>query len=199
TSAAKPQTTSAPLVSTWRFDPDNRKLRVSLARPQSRPFVLLVRSQFATGPLPLDQSVGLLSLENATGQIGLVGVATDNEVQLDDVRANALSPLNLEDFPNDLVASLRPQNSPLTLRRAFRYSDIKGNLSLKASAVEPDVRVEAQATLSLGEDRNVLASTAVVDITRAGIFHLSFLLPDGFEVDSISGAALSHWTELRNE
>src|SRR5262249_52070733 len=39
TSAAKPQTTSAPLVSTWRFDPDNRKLRVSLARPQSRPFV----------------------------------------------------------------------------------------------------------------------------------------------------------------
>jgi hypothetical protein len=188
-----------PSVSTWRFDPDNQKLRVSLARPQSRPFALLVRSQLATGPLPLDQSVGLLTLENATAQIGLVGIATDNEVQLDDVRVDALSPLNLEDFPTDLVASLRQQNSPLTVRRAFRYSDLKGRLSIKASAVEPDVRVDTQTTLSLGEDRNVLATTAVVDITRAGIFHLTFMLPAGFEVETISGAALSHWTELKNE
>ena len=41
---------------------------------------------------------------------------------------------------------------------------------------EPDVRVESQDTLSLGEDRALLAVNATVDITRAGIFRLSFAL-----------------------
>ena len=75
----------------------------------------------------------------------------------------------------------------------------KATASLKASAVEPDVRVETQDTLSLGEDRTVLAANATVNITRAGIFRLSFVMPAGFDVESISGSALSHWTELKSD
>ena len=41
---------------------------------------------------------------------------------------------------------------------------------VKASPVEPDVRVTTQQTLSLGEDRVVLAANLTADITRAGIF-----------------------------
>src|SRR5205823_561855 len=87
------------IVSLWRFDPDTRKLRINLNPPQSRPFALLIRSQVATGPLPVEQSVGLVSVENAAGQIGLFGVATGNEVQLDTMSADGFSPINLEDFP----------------------------------------------------------------------------------------------------
>jgi hypothetical protein len=72
----KGQTRPASLVSLWRFDPDTRKLRVTLSPAQSRPFALLIRSQVATGPLPFEQAVGLVSVENAAGQIGLLGVAT---------------------------------------------------------------------------------------------------------------------------
>ena len=183
----------------WRFDPDTRKLRVTLNPPQSRPFALLVRSQVATGPLPFEHSVGLLVVDNAAGQIGLLGIATGNEVQLDTVAAEPFSPINLEDFPGNVVPALQPQIAGLTLRRAFRYADTKAVASLKASAVEPDVRVETQDTLSLGEDRTVLAANATVDITRAGIFRLSFIMPAGFDVESISGSALSHWTELKSE
>src|SRR5205814_1774357 len=95
--------------------------------------------------------------------------------------------------------SLQAQIPGLTVRRAFRYADAKASAFVKASAVEPDVRVETQDTLSLGEDRIVLAANATADITRAGIFRLSFLLPAGLEVESISGAALSHWTELKTD
>lgn len=187
------------VVSLWRFDPDTRKLRVTLHPPQSRPFTLVVRSQVATGPLPFEQSVGLLRLENAAHQIGLLGIATGNEVQLDAVSADTFSPINLEDFPAAVAPLLAAQLSGLTVRRAFRYADSLATASVKASAVEPDVRVETQATLSLGEDRTVLASTATVDITRAGIFRLSFVMPAGFDVEAIGGAALSHWTELKTE
>jgi hypothetical protein len=186
-------------VSLWRFDPDARRLRVSLKPGQSRPFALLVRSQLACGPLPIEQTVGLLRVEGAAGQIGLVGIATGNEVQLDGVNADSFSAINLEDFPGAPAAVLQSRIAGLTVRRAFRYGDPAATASLKASAVEPDVRVETQDTLSLGEDRTVLAANLTVEITRAGIFRLSFLLPEGFEAESISGPALSHWTELKTE
>lgn len=193
------ETKGGSLVSLWRFDPEARKLRITLNPAQSRPFALLVRSQIATGPLPLVQSVGLISVDNAAGQIGLAGVATGNEVQLDSVDAEALSPINLEDFSSDVLSALQTQIPGLTLRRAFRYSDSTAVASIKASAVEPDVRVETQNTLSLGEDRTVLAVNADVNITRAGIFRLSFVMPAGFDVESISGSALSHWTEAKSD
>src|SRR5437588_512067 len=113
--------------------------------------------------------------------------------------ARANPPMHPEDFPAETIAALQPQIPGLTLRRAFRYSDPKATASLKVSAVEPDVRVETQDTLSLGEDRTVLAANAAVNITRAGIFRLSFVLPAGFDVECISGSAMSHWTELKTD
>jgi hypothetical protein len=187
------------VVSLWRFDPDARKLRVTLNPAQSKPFTLFIRSQVATGTLPFTQRVGLISVEGAANQIGLLGVATGNEVQLDDVGVEKFSAINLEDFPGDVALPLATQLPGLTVRRAFRYTDPQASASLKASAVEPDVRVETQDTLSLGEDRTVLATTANVAITRAGIFKLSFVMPTGFDVEAISGAALSHWTELKTD
>jgi len=53
----------------WRFDPDTRKLRVTLNPARSQQFYLLIRSQGATGPLPFDQALGLVSVDNAAGQI----------------------------------------------------------------------------------------------------------------------------------
>src|SRR5258708_31067978 len=110
--------------------------------------------------------------------MGLCGIVSGNEVQLDTVTADAFSPINLEDFPGDI------QIPGMTLRRAFRYADVKATASLKASPVEPDVRVETQDTLSLGEDRIVLAANATVTPTRARIFPLSFILPGGLDGES---------------
>ena len=184
----------------WRFDPDTRKLRVTLNPALSRPFTLLIRSQVATGPLPFEQSLGLVTVDNAAGQIvGEAGIATSDEVQLDSVNAHSLSAINLEDFPMDASTAFRGQITGLTLRRAFRYSDAAATLSLKASAVEPDVRIETRDTLSLSEDHTTLADSFTADITRAGIFNLSFVMPAGFDVDSISGPALSQWTELKTD
>jgi hypothetical protein len=184
-----------PLVSLWRFDPDTRKLRVTLNPAQSRTFALLIRSQFSAGPLPLEQTVGMLAVDKAAGQVGVAGIATSAEVQLDEVKAEAFSPINLEDFPADAMTAMQSQMPGLTLRRAYRYSETAAKIDLIASAVQPDVRVETDDTVSLGEDRTVLAENCAVDITRAGVFDLSFLLPEGFEVESISGAALSQWTQ----
>ena len=201
TDVLDPAASQPSLVSLWRFDPDTRKLRVNLRTAQSKTFSLAIRSQVAAGTLPFEQRVGMVSVENGAGQIGLLGVATGNEVQLDAVNAdtNGFSPINLEDFPAGLAPSLQAQIPGLTVHRAFRYADPAAMASLKASAVEPDVRVETEETLSLGQDRTVMAANATVDITRAGIFKLSFALPTGMDVESVNGAELSHWTESKTD
>ncbi|MCP5519678.1 MAG: hypothetical protein H7A45_20765 [Verrucomicrobiales bacterium] len=188
-----------PALSYWRFDPDQRLLRVSLNPAQSRPFTLTIGSQIATTPLPYEQAAGLIAVNQAAGQVGLVGVATGPEVQLDDVVAGPLSTINLDDFPGSVLDSLRGRVPGLTLRRAFRYADPAARLTIAANAVEPDIRVVAQQTLSLGEDRSLLAAALEVTVSRAGIFKLSFVLPAGLDVESISGGALSHWTELKTD
>ncbi|MDB6033954.1 MAG: hypothetical protein JWM16_4292, partial [Verrucomicrobiales bacterium] len=189
--------TNVSIISLWRFDPDTRTLRVSLNPPQSRPFSIYVRSQMVSGPLPMEQKAGLLQVREAAGQLGALGIASGSEVQLDNVSTEGFSAMNLEDFPALTMRPLGGQVAGLTLRRAFRYTDTKATAVLKASAVEPDVRVETQETLSLGEDRTVLAANAEITATRAGIFRISFALPANMDVESISGAALSHWTELK--
>jgi hypothetical protein len=45
----------------------------------------------------------------------------------------------------------------------------------------------------------VLADNFTAEITRAGIFDLSFVMPAGFDIESISGAVLSQWTELKTD
>jgi hypothetical protein len=186
-------------LSFWRFDPDSRQLRASFSPPQARPFAVMIRSQIATSPLPYQQRAGLLTLEGAAGQVGLVGIATGAEVQLDQATPEQLTPINMEDFPASLVQTLAGQIPGLTVRRAFRYSEPSGTVTVAATAVEPDVRVVTRETLSLGEDRSVLAANLSVAVTRAGIFKLSFVLPEGLDVESISGTALSHWTELKQD
>jgi len=53
--------------------------------------------------------------------------------------------------------------------------------------------------VGVGEDAPnggpILAVDLNVAITRAGLFKLSFVLPEGLEVEAISGAALGGWTE----
>jgi len=99
--------TNTGIISLWRFDPDSRNLRVSLNPPQSKPFAILIRSQVATGTLPVEQSLGLLSVKNAAGQLGSLGIATGSEVQLDNVTNENFSAINLEDFPPSTLEPLQ--------------------------------------------------------------------------------------------
>src|ERR1017187_184478 len=68
---------------------------------------------------------------------------------------------------------------------------------MRIVAVNPEVRVASREVLSLGGDRLVMAVDLNATITRAGLFKLSFALPDGLELEALSGASLSQWTEAQ--
>ncbi|HIM67541.1 MAG TPA: hypothetical protein EYM45_03145, partial [Verrucomicrobia bacterium] len=186
------------LVNSWRFDPEAGTLQIQFSAPQKATFDLRVRSQQTAGAFPYEKTLSLLGVNGAAGELGLAGLATSSEVQLDSASVDGLAPINLEDFPAAMAQSVQGEFAGLTVRRAYRYSGRAAGLTLTASAVQPDIRITSSQRLSLGEDRSVLLVNLGVRITRAGVFKLSFVLPEGLEVESITGNALSHWTDIED-
>ena len=81
------------------------------------------------------------------------------------------------------------------LQHAFRYGPTAAKASLRVTAVSPELRADSWQLVSLGEDRLVVSTDLSVMITRAGVFRLEMEIPEGLEIESATGAGLSHWTE----
>jgi hypothetical protein len=182
-------------VGEWRYDPATRRLRVVIGPPQSEPFAVDVETQRGTEALPADLELAPLRLTGAAGEVGMVGIAFGGDAQPENVRPSGLSPVSLGDFDPGLLPRVPEGQPAVTLQHVYRYGKEPAVLRLRAAAVAPEVRVAVKQMISLGDDRLVLAADLDVAITRAGLFKLSFVLPDKLEVESISGAALSHWAE----
>lgn len=184
---------SGEAVGSWRYDPESALLHVAAESARGTPFEFSVGTQTATGALPAELKLAPLVVRGAAGRVGLVGFASGDEVRFDAVTPEGLSPVNTDDFPI-------PQDTAggkVVVRRAFRHGDGAASVSVRLAAVEAEVRVKSQQTVSVGEDRVTLNAVVTADILRAGLFKLSFVAPEGFDVESVGGPALSHWTEMR--
>lgn len=182
-------------VGEWQFDAETRALKIVIEPAQANPFVLLATTQSGLDPLPADSTLAPVVVAGSTGEVGLVALAFGLEAQPEKADADGMSAVNLTDFD----ASLLPDRAggKAVLHRVFRYGQAGGSLALRVAAVAPELRVDTTQVLSIGDERLTLALNKFeVDINRAGVFQMSFPLPAGLEVDSLTGAALSHWTEL---
>lgn len=199
-------------VGDWRFDPETGTLRVSIvSRPVSAPggagavpsaslpFTLIVETQAATGALPAKLALAPLVVRGAAGATGLLAIASANEVAITAATPDGLAAVNPDDFPGDLARADGSAETPTVVRRAYRHGAGAAALAVELAAVEPELRVESESTVSVGEDRTVLTEAMTVSIRRSGVFSLKCELPQGYDIESVSGDALSHWSESRED
>lgn len=182
-------------VGSWRFDPEERELRVPVEPAQDHAFVLTAETQRAAGTLPMDLELAPLKVSGAAGELGFLALAFSEEAQPETVDVVGLSRVD----PGDFDAELLPcdaQGNPLALvQHAFRYAAGEVLARVKVTAVAPELRAESWQLVSLGEDRLLVASDLTVTITRSGVFRRAVELPDGLELVTATGEGLSHWTE----
>ncbi len=178
-------------VGSWQFDADSGRLKLAVEPSQSQAFDVMIETQRGLEPLPADLTLTPLKVEAAFGEVGLVGIAFGPDAQPEKVEPKSMSAVNIGDFDASMIA-----NKQAVLHRVYRYGAEGGELSVRVAQVEPEVRVISKQVLSLGDERVVLAVNFTAEITRAGLFQLSFPLPKGLEVESLTGAALHHWAEL---
>jgi len=186
-------------VGAWRFNPETRELKVAIEPAQQQPFALTIGTQRGTAALPVDLTLSPLQVKGAAGSVGLVGLAFGDDSQAEAVEAKGMSPVNLDDFEKGLIPKDREGRPLAVLHRAFRHAGGEASVNLKVAPVAPEIRAETKQTLSLGEDRMVLAIDLIASITRSGVFKLSLEVPAEFEIESVTGAALAQWTETKEE
>ena len=186
-------------LTSWRFDPDADSLHLEFSPPVSAPFAIMVETQQGSAALPTELTLSPISVKGAEGQVGTLGIAFGPDAQLEKATAEGLSKVNQDDFDHSLLH--RSKDSPAigTLNQAYRYGAGLGSVAITVAPVAPDVRSYTQTTLSLGEERLVIAVDLTVNITRSGIFKLSFPIPDGLDIEAISGDSLASHTESKQD
>lgn len=183
----------------WRFAPDENRVIVDLKAAQSSPFLIRVLSQAVTQPLPYTHSQTFPAIIGASGQVGSVAISAEQNIQLGETTSAELVNIDPQDFPQPLLDLCRDRFPSASIRQAFRYTDPAARLGFEVNEVAPHITVTTSERISLGEDRILLASEIQARVTRAGVFGLSFALPPGLNIDSITGDQLSHWSELLRE
>ncbi|MEM9367863.1 MAG: hypothetical protein AAGD07_17870 [Planctomycetota bacterium] len=178
-------------VKSWQFDADKGGLEIELEPMQASDFDVFVDTQSGLDPLPADATLAPLRVQSAHGEIGMIGIAFGSDAQPERLESSTLSMVSVGDFDSVLA-----QRTDQTLHRVYRYGAAGGEVALRVGPVEPEVRVVSKQVLSLGDERVVLGINFVAEISRAGLFQMSFPLPEGLEVESLSGASLHHWSEL---
>ena len=190
-------------LSTWRFDPDAGQVEAWLEKPVSGEYVLVVAAQLARDKLPYEVEITGPEAVGASRQRGAVALAAGGEVQIHPGEAAGCSTMNTADFPAEAVKEAlgAPQArgpAPAEVKRALRYHQLPASVKAQAERVLPEIRVLEESSVDVSDERMVLSGRLKLDFAKAGVFSVRLDLPDGFDVDSLTGDDVSHWDEVRD-
>ena len=182
---------NAPDLGAWRFTEESRLLEIFLSQPHHGNFTVSVVTQIANCNLPYETAIGTMTVRDSEKQYGTVGVSADSNVQvLVDDKLDGFNSINLNDFTAKFA------DVGASLKKAFRYNKPPASIIVKASAVEPELRVRENCQVSFEEERTILTSDLNIEIAKAGIFSVSIDIPNNFDIDKVSGRNVQHWDEI---
>ncbi len=198
---------SAPGLATWRFDPATRRIEAVMAKPQTGPVTLTLTLQTPCSTPPVAFSLAAPIAEGVARQRGRFAVAAPESLLLRFGETVGVTPIDTADFAARGTGAAaddaaKRQAAAIVdaepLRRAFRYDDPEPvRIALHVEEVQPELRVAESAAYSLGDERSVLSSTLQITVARAGVFGVQLAIPEGYEIESLSGPAVSHWDDGR--
>ncbi len=182
---------NAPDLGAWRFTEESHMLEIFLSQPHHGNFTVTVVTQIANCNLPYEAIIGTLSVMDSDKQYGTVGVSADSNVQvLVDDKLDGFNSINLNDF------TAKSADAGASLKKAFRYNRPPASITVKASAVEPELRIRENSQVSFEEERTILTSDLNIEIAKAGIFSVSIDIPNNFDIDKVTGKNVQHWDEV---
>jgi hypothetical protein len=190
---------AAPGLATWRFDPAERGLLAVLARPVSGTITVALTMQAPCGGLPYEQVLGAPAAGGVRHQRGRIAVATPEELLARIGETAGVAAIDTDDF--DPAPFLAPEAvAAAVLRRAFRYDDPAAvGIAVRAEEVQPEMRVREAGAFSIGDERDIFSSALEVSVAKAGVFALRLVLPEGYEIETLTGRDVSHWDDSRRE
>ncbi len=180
-------------VATWRYDPDTGLLEVVLSVPATESYRMQIGAQIARDKLPYDITLQGIAVQGAAMQRGVVAMASPDAVQIDIESVDALSGINIGD-----AARLLEISAEGSIKRAFRYNLLPFSAHVSADEVLPELRLVEDTSLDIATEQMRMTSRLNIKVSKSGIFSLRIRIPEGFDVDSLTGDAISHWDEVNS-
>ncbi|MEN8255046.1 MAG: hypothetical protein ABFR33_06205, partial [Verrucomicrobiota bacterium] len=180
-------------IGTWRYDPESGLLEVMLSAPVTESYHMRIGAQIAREKLPYQAEVRGIAVRSAVMQRGVVAFAASDAVQIDIASVNGLSGINIED-----AALLLGEIGESSIKRAFRYNQMPFAARVSAEQVLPELRLSEETGMDVATEQIRLSSRLNVTVSKSGIFSLRIRIPEGFDVDSLGGEAVSHWDEVND-
>ena len=78
----------------------------------------------------------------------------------------------------------------------YRYAALPYELILKIEKLQPRVTVEEYVTIQITPQLTRMSVTTLLDIQRAGLFHVDFDVPEGHRIRSVRGIAAANVTAV---
>ncbi len=180
----------------WNFGRD-KVLTVLFDSKKAEPVEISIYSQ---APLELGKMLAFASPDVLDCEDGIktVGVATGDELQVDEVLAPKLVVVDEKEFSPELLKRAATDGKAVSLRRAFRSVAGDALVRVAFSEVKPNLRITSKDRIVLNQDKVALVMDLTAEVSRADVFSLSFALPEGLEVESVSGEALAYWSESQD-
>lgn len=180
----------------WNFGRD-KILTVLFDSKKTEPAEISIYSQ---APLELEKILTFSSPDVLDCEDGIktIGIATGDELQVDEVVGPAPVPVDEKEFSPVLLARAAADGKAVFLRRAFRSVGADAVVRVAFSEVKPNLRITSKDTVVLNQDKVSLVMDLTAEVSRADVFSLSFSLPEGLEVESVSGDALAYWSESQD-
>jgi len=111
------------------------------------------------------------------------------QVRIDDVKG--LNPMNIEDFSKEAIAAAGAEGTKartvLTIRRAYRYNQPEEvSAKIQTEKFCRKLRVAEAGTLSIADERIVLATKLELTIAKSGIFSVELGIAPDFDVETLT-------------
>lgn len=185
-------------IGTWRFDPVTHLIDARLIRPATGVYHLTIVTQQPITELPVETELRRIEVLEAERQRGTIGLVQSPSVYVS-VKEDHQS-INVDDFTRDAGGIIAQYGGQVSgpVRAAFRVGtdDVVG---VMCHEVTPELRTSESASFTVSEERLVYNGTYSLVITKAGRFSATLLLPEGYDIDTLNAAQVSHWDEAEVE
>lgn len=176
----------------WRIETTDQRplLVVRLTKPQARACHLRVQGEFAVGALPLAVAVPTILPVGTLRAGGTLAIGTDSAIQLVVDATVGLTQVDAAGAPRLAVPAVGERVLPA---RSFLYVFPAATWTARVALadVAPVVDVEHRVVATVREDELVVEDGLELDIREAPLRAVEVILPAGFTVAAMEGAAVA--------
>jgi hypothetical protein len=178
------------MVRSWNLANEGRnELVVELLKGASAETRLSIESEMGLDELPATISPLLPKPLDVNRVTGVLAIRGSEELGLTVERADGLERIENSEFVR-LFETEQPG-----LVSAWRFLRPDFDLSVRVEMLQPRVEAVARHSFTVGEEQVAISSHFQYTITRAGLFSLAVLLPDGARIDAVNCEAMKSWNE----